>query len=169
MKRKFKSLALCLELREAVFFRTIPRHPNIVPALEFCFDPLSEKFHICMEYMDCDLYQFMKARNHQYPDTSSVQSVLLQIMQGLEHIHSHHFFHRDIKPENILMSTSAWEHPDPDPNLENSISRSSDLSTPTLQTYTIKIADFGLARETHSTAQYTTYVSTRWYPAPEVL
>ena len=40
-------------------------------------------------------------------------------------------------------------------------------STPPL--YTIKIADFGLARETHSQHPYTTYVSTRWYRAPEVL
>jgi len=35
--------------------------------------------------------------------------------------------------------------------------------------YTVKIADFGLARETHSKLPYTTYVSTRWYRAPEVL
>ena len=40
-------------------------------------------------------------------------------------------------------------------------------STP--PTYTVKIADFGLARETHSKLPYTTYVSTRWYRAPEVL
>ena len=40
-------------------------------------------------------------------------------------------------------------------------------STPPV--YTIKIADFGLARETHSKLPYTTYVSTRWYRAPEVL
>jgi len=35
--------------------------------------------------------------------------------------------------------------------------------------YSVKIADFGLARETHSKLPYTTYVSTRWYRAPEVL
>lgn len=35
--------------------------------------------------------------------------------------------------------------------------------------YIVKIADFGLARETHSKVPYTTYVSTRWYRAPEVL
>ena len=33
----------------------------------------------------------------------------------------------------------------------------------------VKLADFGLARETASTAPYTEYVSTRWYRAPEVL
>ena len=34
---------------------------------------------------------------------------------------------------------------------------------------TIKIADFGLAREIRSRPPYTEYVSTRWYRAPEVL
>lgn len=40
-------------------------------------------------------------------------------------------------------------------------------STPPV--YSVKIADFGLARETSSKMPYTTYVSTRWYRAPEVL
>lgn len=33
----------------------------------------------------------------------------------------------------------------------------------------MKIADFGLARESNSQPPYTEYVSTRWYRAPEVL
>lgn len=33
----------------------------------------------------------------------------------------------------------------------------------------VKLADFGLARETTSLPPYTEYVSTRWYRAPEVL
>lgn len=45
------------------------------------------------------------------------------------------FFHRDMKPENLLCSG---------PEL-------------------VKIADFGLARETRSRPPYTDYVSTRWY------
>jgi meiosis induction protein kinase IME2/SME1 len=118
-----------------------------------------------MEYMDGNLYQLMKARDHKCLDTGSVKSILFQIMQGLEHIHAHHFFHRDIKPENILVSTSAQQ------DSGNSFRRYSALITPpsTPPTYTVKIADFGLARETHSKLPYTTYVSTRWYRAPEVL
>ncbi|XP_047672358.1 serine/threonine-protein kinase ICK-like isoform X2 [Tachysurus fulvidraco] len=48
---------------------------------------------------------------------------------------------RDMKPENILCMG---------PDL-------------------VKIADFGLAREIRSCPPYTSYVSTRWYRAPEVL
>jgi len=56
-------------------------------------------------------------------------------------MHRHGFFHRDMKPENLLCCG---------PEL-------------------VKIADFGLARETRSRPPYTDYVSTRWYRAPEVL
>ncbi len=164
MKKSFESLGPCLELREVVFLRTLPNHVHLVPALDIFLDPFSKKLHIAMEYMEGNLYQLMKARDHKSLDGASVKSILFQIMQGLEHIHDHHFFHRDIKPENILVSTSA-----PDTGL--SFRRYSSLVTPppTPPNYTVKIADFGLARETHSKLPYTTYVSTRWYRAPEVL
>lgn len=163
MKKTFDSLGPCLELREVIFLRTLPTHPHLVPALDIFLDPLSRKLHICMEYMDGNLYQLMKARDHKPLEGKHVKSILYQIMCGLDHIHAHHFFHRDIKPENILVSTSA-------PN-DSAFSRYSNLVTPpsTPPTYTVKIADFGLARETHSKLPYTTYVSTRWYRAPEVL
>jgi meiosis induction protein kinase IME2/SME1 len=165
MKKSFDSFAPCLELREVVFLRTLPSHAHLVPALDIFLDPFSKKLHICMEYMDGNLYQLMKARDHKCLDGASVKSILFQIMQGLEHIHAHHFFHRDIKPENILVSTSSQQ------DSGASFRRYSALVTPpsTPPTYTVKIADFGLARETHSKLPYTTYVSTRWYRAPEVL
>ncbi|KAI9055856.1 hypothetical protein LZ554_000795 [Drepanopeziza brunnea f. sp. 'monogermtubi'] len=165
MKKNFESFQPCLELREVVFLRTLPPHQHLVPALDIFLDPFTKKLHIAMEYMDGNLYQLMKARDHKCLDVASVKSILFQIMQGLEHIHAHHFFHRDIKPENILVSTSAQQESG------NSFRRYSAMVTPpsTPPAYTVKIADFGLARETQSKLAYTTYVSTRWYRAPEVL
>ncbi|KAH9908121.1 protein kinase-like domain-containing protein [Xylariomycetidae sp. FL2044] len=165
MKKTFESFTPCMELREVVFLRTLPPHAHLVPALDIFLDPFSKKLHICMEYMEGNLYQLMKARDHKCLDNASVKSILFQIMQGLEHIHAHQFFHRDIKPENILVTTSGHQ------DSVNSFRRYSALMTPpsTPPTYTVKIADFGLARETHSKLPYTTYVSTRWYRAPEVL
>ena len=65
---------------------------------------------------------------------------MFQILQGLAYMHKQGYFHRDMKPENLLCSGD-----------------------------TIKIADFGLAREIRSRPPFTDYVSTRWYRAPEVL
>ncbi|KAF2717541.1 Pkinase-domain-containing protein [Polychaeton citri CBS 116435] len=164
MKKSFDSFAQCMELREVIFLKALPNHPHLVPAFDIFLDPLSKKLHISMEYMDGNLYQLMKSRDHKPFDCQSVKSILFQIMGGLEHIHEHSFFHRDIKPENILVSTSA-------PDTGNSFRRYSAMMTPpsTPPAYSVKIADFGLARETHSRVPYTTYVSTRWYRAPEVL
>ena len=165
MKKTFDSFAPCLELREVIFLRTLPTHIHLVPALDIFLDPYSRKLHICMEYMDGNLYQLMKARDHKCMDSKSVKSILYQILSGLDHIHAHQFFHRDIKPENILVSTSVSN------DSSSAFSRYSALVTPpsTPPTYSVKIADFGLAREAHSKLPYTTYVSTRWYRAPEVL
>ncbi|RPA76770.1 kinase-like protein [Ascobolus immersus RN42] len=166
MKKSFDSFAPCLELREVIFLKQLPPHVHLVPALEIFLDPTSKKLHIAMEYMDGNLYQLMKARDHKPLEVASVKSILFQILAGLEHIHAHGFFHRDIKPENILVSTSGALT-----ETSNAFRRYSSMVTPpqTPQVYSVKIADFGLAREIGSKMPYTTYVSTRWYRAPEVL
>ncbi|KAG8444929.1 hypothetical protein GDO86_009910 [Hymenochirus boettgeri] len=87
-----------------------------------------------------NLYQLMKDRNKLFPE-STIRNIMYQILQGLAYIHKYGFFHRDLKPENLLCMG---------PEL-------------------VKIADFGLARETRSRPPYTDYVSTRWYRAPEVI
>jgi meiosis induction protein kinase IME2/SME1 len=94
-----------------------------------------------------------------------------QVVSALQHIHAHGFFHRDIKPENVLISLIPQK---PKPTSSNSAQR---LYTPpatppaksTPSSYLVKLADFGLAREIRSRPPYTSYVSTRWYRAPEVL
>ena len=67
------------------------------------------------------------------PVLKSVGCDRYQLMQALAFMHKQGYFHRDIKPENILVTRD-----------------------------TIKVADFGLAREIRSRPPYTDYVSTRW-------
>jgi serine/threonine protein kinase len=56
-------------------------------------------------------------------------------------MHKHGYFHRDLKPENIMVCNGN----------------------------SVRLCDFGLAREIRSRPPYTDYVSTRWYRAPEIL
>lgn len=55
-------------------------------------------------------------------------------------MHKQNYFHRDLKPENLLEFKG-----------------------------TLKIADFGLVKETNEMPPFTEYVSTRWYRAPEII
>ena len=99
----------------------------------------NDELFFVFEYMERNLYEVMKGRDKQMPE-SMVRNILWQLFQGLAFMHKHGFFHRDIKPENCLVRGD-----------------------------TVKLADFGLAREIRSRPPFTEYVSTRWYRAPEVL
>ncbi|GFR45903.1 hypothetical protein Agub_g7359 [Astrephomene gubernaculifera] len=99
----------------------------------------NDELFFVFEYLECNVYQLTKDRDKFIPE-SRVRNWCYQIFQGLAYVHKHGFFHRDMKPENLLASKDS-----------------------------VKIADFGLAREIRSRPPYTDYVSTRWYRAPEVL
>jgi meiosis induction protein kinase IME2/SME1 len=169
MKKTFDSFNQCLELREIIFLRTLPPHTHLVPALDIFLDPFSKKLHIAMEYMDGNLYQLIKTRDGKHLENAAVKSILYQIIAGLEHIHQNAFFHRDIKPENILVTMQQRDDQGSAFKRYSQIVRDTASWSPTQQHYVVKLADFGLARETYSHTPYTTYVSTRWYRAPEVL
>lgn len=68
---------------------------------------------------------------------ATLRNILVQIVEGLAYMHKHGFFHRDLKPENVLCNG----------------------------TESIKLGDFGLAREIRSRPPFTDYVSTRWLVA----
>ncbi|KAK9371035.1 kinase-like domain-containing protein [Lipomyces kononenkoae] len=147
IKKSFANPADYLRLREVVFLRTLPPHESLVRAHEIFLDMSTRQLHIIMECHQMNLYQYLHQRKGVRFDGRIVRGMLKQILTGLNHIHSHGYFHRDIKPENILVTAS-----------------------PQSLVPIVKITDFGLVRDIHSTATpYTTYVSTRWYRAPEIL
>lgn len=64
------------------------------------------------------------------------------MLKAVEFLHINKIMHRDVKPENLLLSKSGI----------------------------VKLCDFGFARGIKTqNFQYTDYVSTRWYRAPELL
>ena len=65
-----------------------------------------------------------------------------------------------MKPENLLVTTTG---------LAEYVPTSRTARTEKDVIVIVKIADFGLARETKSRPPYTEYVATRWYRAPEIM
>lgn len=96
--------------------------------------------YLIFEYMEKNLYELMTQRQSKKFNENQIKCAMWQTLQGLAYMHKYGFFHRDLKPENLLVCGD-----------------------------TVKIADFGLAREIRSLPPYTDYVATRYYRAPECI
>jgi len=92
------------------------------------------------EHMEGNIYELMKGRSGRPFQETQIRNIMFQTCQSLNYMHKQGYFHRDMKPENLLYMGD-----------------------------TVKLADFGLAREIRARPPFTDYVSTRWYRAPEVL
>jgi len=100
---------------------------------------VNDDLNFVFEFVEQNVYQLTRDK----PETlveGKIKSILYQTLSGLTYMHKNGFFHRDMKPENLLIQGNS-----------------------------LKIADFGLAREIRSKPPFTDYVSTRWYRAPEIL
>jgi len=144
--------------------RAIPFHPNIIPLYDFFLLPASKELYFVFESMEGNLYHLIKARKGRPLAGGLVSSIFHQTVSGLDHIHNSGYFHRDMKPENVLVTTTGlYDYTPISPTAPPNAQKEKDVVA------IIKLADFGLARETKSKPPYTEYVSTRWYRAPEVL
>ncbi|KAI0361592.1 kinase-like protein [Trametes cingulata] len=154
----------CKKLKELESLRAIPYHPNIIPLYDFFLLPDTKELYFVFESMEGNLYQLIKTRKGKPLAGGLVSSIFRQVVSGLHHIHESGYFHRDMKPENLLVTTTGlYDYRPVSPYATPDSPPESDVVV------IIKLADFGLARETKSEPPYTEYVSTRWYRAPEVL
>jgi len=130
-------------LREIKLLRHFD-HQNIVSVRDL-IPPRSlgyiEDVYIVMDSMEANLHKIIYSR--QKLSNEHIQYFIYQVLKGLRYLHSAGVLHRDLKPSNLLVNHNC------------------DL----------KICDFGLARGMSETAdsQYTEYVVTRHYRAPEVM
>ncbi|KAI0735147.1 Pkinase-domain-containing protein [Earliella scabrosa] len=154
----------CKKLKELESLRAIPYHPNIIPLYDFFLLPDTKELYFVFESMEGNLYQLIKTRKGKPLAGGLVSSIFRQVVSGLHHIHEAGYFHRDMKPENLLVTTTGlYDYRPVSPLATPNSPPESDVVV------IVKLADFGLARETKSKPPYTEYVSTRWYRAPEVL
>ncbi|ODQ64329.1 kinase-like protein, partial [Nadsonia fulvescens var. elongata DSM 6958] len=153
MKNKLPSIVDYSYQKEYEFICKVPPNPYLISVYEIFIDGSSLKCHMVLEYMDQNIYQLMKSRKGNSFENRTIRNILYQIIMGIDHIHNSGFFHRDIKPENILISANPHR-----------------IQPGTIKSeYTVKLADFGLARHVSNNSTYTSYVSTRWYRSPEIL
>jgi len=115
------------------------KHFNLVNLLEVF--RRKRKLHLVFEYCDHTVLNELDKHVHGVPE-SQVKRIVWQVLQAVHFCHQHNCIHRDVKPENILITKQG----------------------------VIKLCDFGFARIlTGPGDDYTDYVATRWYRAPELL
>ncbi|KUI63167.1 Serine/threonine-protein kinase SSN3 [Cytospora mali] len=131
-----REMALCSELS----------HANVIKLQEIILE--DKCIYMVFEYAEHDLLQIIHHHTQQprHPiPPATIKSIMFQLLNGCQYLHSNWVLHRDLKPANIMV-TSAGE---------------------------VKIGDLGLARmfqkPLHSLYSGDKVVVTIWYRAPELL
>lgn len=102
---------------------------------------LSCSVYLVMDFIEHDLRTVLDDMPEPFLP-SEAKSLLLQILSGIEYLHSHWILHRDLKTVNLLLNNRGE----------------------------IKIADFGMARfYGDPPPDLTQLVVTLWYRSPELL
>jgi cyclin-dependent kinase-like len=117
----------------------ILKHPNLVNLLEVF--KRKKRLHLVFEYVDHTVLNELDRHPKGVPETQS-KRIIYMTLEAVSFCHSHNCIHRDVKPENILITRNG----------------------------VVKLCDFGFARLLTGVGdEYTDYVATRWYRAPELL
>jgi cyclin-dependent kinase-like len=115
------------------------KHDHIVNLIEVFRD--QGKILLVFEYVDRTVLDEIENSPNGL-DEMGAKKIIWQLLRSVAFIHDHNIIHRDIKPENLLLSKNG----------------------------VLKMCDFGFARPlVNNNQDYTDYVSTRWYRAPELL
>uniref|UniRef100_A0A8C9WEJ9 Cyclin-dependent kinase 21 n=1 Tax=Scleropages formosus TaxID=113540 RepID=A0A8C9WEJ9_SCLFO len=132
-------------IREVGLLRKLEafNHPNVVKLLDVSVEVQNQtsEMTLVFEYVDQDLCAFLASVAETGLSRWKIKDIMLQLLRGLDFLHTNMLVHRDLKPQNVLVSSHGE----------------------------IKIADFGLARIYSHHMALTPIVVTLWYRAPEVL
>lgn len=91
--------------RETKLMRKLD-HKNVIKLVDILYNEEKQKLYIVMEYCVTVLQElFDRAPGNRLP-ISQAHNYFVQLIEGLEYLHSQGIIHKDIKPSNLLIDTS---------------------------------------------------------------
>lgn len=127
-------------IREIKILRSL-QHPNVVQLREVAVGRKPDSIFLVFEYCEHDFAALLDRMTRSFHE-SEVKTIMLQLLEAVNHLHRNFIVHRDLKLSNLLMNSKG----------------------------VIKLADFGLARLFgNPLREYTPKVVTLWYRPPELL
>ena len=153
-------------LREVRLMRQF-NHPNVVKLYDVMEPPCIEGFedlYIVTELMSTDLQKILYSKTHLTEE--QMRYLLYQLLAGMNYINSASVLHRDLKPSNLLIDIQTCNLQICDFGLARGISGPRDA----VATYREPVGtSHDAERASASSQEYTEYVVTRWYRAPEIM
>lgn len=155
-------------LREIRLMRHF-NHPNVVKLYDV-IEPLCvedfEDVYIVTELMSTDLQKILSSKA--VLSMTQQKYLLYQILAGMNYINSANVLHRDVKPSNLLVDVRTCHLQICDFGLARAVCFETITGEASngMATYLQDQAD---TSEVSSLAEYTEYVVTRWYRAPEIM
>uniref|UniRef100_UPI003590274D death-associated protein kinase 3 isoform X1 n=2 Tax=Myxine glutinosa TaxID=7769 RepID=UPI003590274D len=127
--------------REVTILSSI-EHPNII-TLHDVYENRTDVILILELVSGGELFDFLAEKESLMEDEAL--EFLLQILQGVAHLHARHIAHFDLKPENIMLLDKNSSHP------------------------SIKLIDFGLAHHIEDGMEFKNIFGTPEFVAPEIV
>ena len=103
-KRQHPNVYNEIAMERRVLLERIPSHPNIINMYHAFRDFNNLYYLMDLHNVNPDLWTQIRYKGKMVgAPEAQVKRWMLQLVDALEHIHSHGIVHRDIKPENVLL------------------------------------------------------------------
>lgn len=124
---------------EVALLHSVSHHRNIISLIGVAFNPF-DIFIVTELAKEGSLFNYIHEK-HQQPTAKDSHKWGMEVAQAMEYLHMNHIIHRDLKSANILVMDGG----------------------------SVKLCDFGTARELVGTTEQTGMMGTYRWMAPEVM